>query len=145
VLSVILVALLQTPPPQAAKPENPGEMLARTSWTGCLQSGTTPSSYRLNLDAGTAVAGPDDPASFGGPFVQLLGNLTKLGVSSHVGKHVQITGKELSREEAEREAALRPDKQEANETASGTSGRPQRHLRYVRVESIKAAPGGACR
>ena len=60
-----------------------------------------------------------------------------------MGKHVKVNGKELTPEEAEREAALRPDQQEANATAAGLGGRAGRHLRYVRVESISPM-SGAC-
>jgi hypothetical protein len=144
VLILALVALLQTPPGQGVTPEDPGKRAEVKSWSGCVQAGSAPSTYRLNLDSGTAVAGPDDPASLGDPFIQLLGDGKRLDLSVHVGKHVKVTGKELSREEAAREATLRPDQQEANETAAGLGGRPQRHLRYVRVESI-ASTRGTCR
>ena len=137
------VALLQSPPAKP-KAENPNEMAPQTSWSGCVQAGSTPSTYRLNLDPGSAMAGPNDTASLGDPFVQLVGNLAKLGVGDHVGKHVTIKGKALSPEEATRQAALRPDQQEANATAAGTGGRSDRHLRYVRVESI-ADSAGTCK
>jgi hypothetical protein len=136
-----LVALLQAAPAQTVKPEDPGEMSTPKTFTGCLQAGSAPATYRLNLDEGTAVAGPNDPASLGNPFVQLIGNAAKLDFSSHVGKHVTVDGKELSPKEAEKEAALHPDSQEANATAAGTGGRADRHLRYVRVRAITAAPG----
>src|SRR4029453_18064770 len=110
-------------------------------WTGCLQAGSTPSAFRLTLDPGTAVAGPDDPASLGDPFVQLLGDAKKLDFAKHMGTHVRVSGKELSPAEAEREAALRPDQQEANATAAGLGGRGGGHLRYVRVEAISSTSG----
>jgi hypothetical protein len=138
------VALLQSPPAKPVKPEDPAAMAPQTSWSGCLQSGSTPSTYRLNLDAGSAAAGPNDPVSLGDPFVQLVGNLAKLGVADHVGKHVTVKGKALSPEEAAHLAALRPDQQEANATAAGTGGRSDRHLRYVRVQSI-ADSAGTCK
>jgi hypothetical protein len=144
VLILALVVLLQTPPAQGVTPEDPGKLAEVKSWSGCLQAGSAPSTYRLNLDLGTEVAGPDDPASLGDPFIQLLGDAKRLEFSGHVGKHVRVTGKALSREEAAREAALRPDQQEANATAAGLGGRSERHLRYVRVESIANAPG-TCR
>jgi hypothetical protein len=145
VVTLILVSLLQqAAPAPAVTPEDPGKMAARKEFTGCLQAGSTPSAYRLTLDPGTAVAGPSDPASLGDPFVQLLGDAKKLDFSKHVGKHVRVSGKELTPEEAERQAALRPDQQEANATAAGLGGRAGRHLRYVRVESI-ASMSGPCR
>jgi hypothetical protein len=145
VLTLILVSLLQqAAPAPAVTPEDPGKMQEQKIWTGCLQAGSTPSAYRLTLDPGTAVSGPDDPASLGDPFVQLIGNTKKLDFATHVGKHVRVSGKELSPEEAEREATLRPDQQEANATAAGLGGRAQRHLRYVRVESISST-SGSCR
>jgi len=140
-LTLAVSALLQSPPATPVKPEDPNVMLPQKVWSGCLQAGSAPSTFRLNLDAGSAIAGPSDPASLGNPFVQLTGNLTRLGVADHVGKHVTVKGKELSPEEAARLAALRPDQQEANATAAGTGGRSDRHLRYVRVESISNSPG----
>ena len=143
-LTLILVSLLQQRRLRLpSAPEDPGKMQERKVWTGCLQAGSTPSAFRLTLDPGTAVAGPDDPASLGDPFVQLLGDAKKLDFAGLVGKHVKVNGKELSPEEAEREAALRPDQQEANATAAGLGGRAGRHLRYVRVESISST-SGAC-
>lgn len=140
-LLLTLVMLLQAPPDQAPKAESPGEMAEETTWSGCVQAGSVPSTYRLNLDEGTAVAGPDDPASLGDPFVQLIASAKKLNLTQYVGKHVTVTGKLLTPEEAAREAASRPDQQEAAETAAGTGGRPQRHLRYVRVEKVGITPG----
>jgi hypothetical protein len=109
-----------------------------------LPAGWQHATYRLNLDSGSAAAGPNDPVSLGDPFVQLVGNLAKLGVADHVGKHVTVKGKALSPEEAAHLAALRPDQQEANATAAGTGGRSDRHLRYVRVQTI-ADSAGACK
>jgi hypothetical protein len=123
---------------QAPKAENPAAAKPTTSWTGCIVAGTTPGAYRLNLDEGSAVAGPGDSVSLGDPFVQLVG---KVDLSGHVGKHVVVRGKELSAAEAERQAVSRPDQQEANATAAGTGGRAERHLRYVKVTSVKATPG----
>jgi hypothetical protein len=142
VLTLILIALLQqAAPAPATAPEDPGKVQEPKVWTGCLQAGSTPSAFRLTLDPGTAVAGPNDPASLGDPFVQLLGDAKKLDFAGLVGKRVKVNGKELSPEEAEREAALRPDQQEANATAAGLGGRSSRHLRYVRVESISSMSG----
>lgn len=142
-LTLILVSLLQqAAPAPAITPEDPGKMQERKVWTGCLQAGSTPSAFRLTLDPGTAIAGPNDSASLGDPFIQLLGDPKKLDFAKHVGKHVRVSGKELTPEEAERQAALRPDQQEANATAAGLGGRAGRHLRYVRVESISSMSGG---
>ena len=70
VFTLILVSLLQQPvPAPAVTPEDPGKMQEQQVWTGCVQAGSTPSAYRLTLDPGTAVAGPNDPASLGDPFV----------------------------------------------------------------------------
>jgi hypothetical protein len=140
-LLLTIVLLLQTPATEPLTPEDPGKMVEQKTWVGCVQAGSVPSTYRLNLDPGTAVAGPDDPASLGSPFVQLVGDGAKLNLTRYVGKHVKVTGKPLSAEEAAREAANRPDRQEAAETAAGTGGRPQRHMRYVKVEKIEAAAG----
>jgi hypothetical protein len=126
--------------PQAT-PENPGDIVKNKDWVGCLQAGSAAATYRLNLDPDTAVAGPDDPASLGSPFVQLIGDTKRLKLSTQVGKRVRVTGRELTYEEAVREAAQRPDQQEAAETSAGTGGRPQRHLRYVRIETIAPLPG----
>jgi hypothetical protein len=141
VLLLIVAMLLQAPAAQPVTPEDPGKMVEQKTWTGCVQAGSVPSTYRLNLDQGTAVAGPDDPASLGSPFVQLVAEKEKMNLTRFVGTHVTVTGKALSPEEAAREAANRPDRQEAAETAAGTGGRPQRHMRYVKVEKIEAAPG----
>lgn len=119
-----------TPTPAPAKQQ---------TWVGCLQAASAASTFRLNLDAPASAAPADD--SQGGPFLQLLTKQDSLDLASHVGKRVRVTGRELSAEEAAREAARRPDQQEANETAAGTGGRPQQHRRYVEVESLSAAPG----
>lgn len=142
-LTIALAIWLQSPTPQAPKAENPAEMVPQTSWVGCVQAGSTQATYRLNLDQGTAVAGPGDPVSLGSPFVQLLPG-PKVRLSRHLGEHVTIKGRELSPEESDRQAAMHPDQQEANATAAGTGGRSERHLRYVRVESIAVSPG-SCR
>ena len=128
---------------QAPKAENPAEMAPQTSWAGCVQAGSTQNTFRLNLDPESAIAGPADPASLGSPFIQLLA-APKLNLAKHVGDHVTIKGKELTPQEAEHEAALHPDQQEANATAAGTGGRSERHLRYLRVQSIAVSPG-SCR
>jgi hypothetical protein len=141
VLLLTIVLLMQAPAAEPVKPENPGRMVEQKTWVGCVQAGSSQSTFRLNLDPGTAVAGPDDPASLGSPFVQLVGDSAKVNVTRFVGKHVKVTGKALSPEEAAREAANRPDRQESAETAAGTGGRPQRHMRYVKVEKIEAAAG----
>jgi hypothetical protein len=143
VLTIALVALTVGAGLQQPKPENPAEMAPQTSWVGCVQAASAPATFRLNLDPGTAVAGPGDPASLGSPFIQLLA-APKLNLAKHVGDHVTIKGKELTPEEAEHEAALHPDQQEANATAGGTGGRSERHLRYLRVQSIALSPGN-CR
>jgi hypothetical protein len=142
VLILAVVVMLQAPA-QQPKAENPAEMAPQSSWVGCVQAGSAPSTFRLNLDAGAAVAGPGDPASLGSPFVQLL-PASKVNLAKYVGSHVTIKGKELSPEEAERQASMRPDQQEANATAAGTGGRSERHLRYLRVQSIATSPG-TCR
>ena len=135
-----LVLLLQAPSGAAPAPEAPAGTTRANTWTGCVQAGTAPSTYRLNLDEGTAAVAPD-AKGLGGPFLQLVGDAEKLDLTRFVGKHVTVTGRELPPDEAAREAASRPDQQEAAETAAGTGGRPQRHFRYVRVEKIAAAPG----
>jgi len=140
VLLAIALVALQAAAGQAPKAENPAETARPASWTGCVTAGSTQGAYRLNLDPGSAVAGPSDPVSLGDPFVQLLGS-DKVDLSRHVGHHVVVRGRELTPEEAEREAVSRPDQQEANATAAGTGGRADRHLRYVRVTSVKAAAG----
>jgi hypothetical protein len=125
---------------QAPKAEDPAQPGAPASWTGCVVAGSTPGAFRLNLDEGTAIAGPGDPVSLGDPFVQLVPG-GKTDLSRYAGRHVVVKGKPLSRAEAERQATTRPDQQEANATAAGTGGRAEGHLRYVRVASIKEAPG----
>ena len=125
---------------QAPKAENPAAAKPPTSWTGCVVAGTTPGAYRLNLEEGSAMAGPGDPVSLGDPFIQLVPG-GKVDLAGHVGQHVVVRGKELSAAEAERQAVSRPDQQEANATSAGTGGRAERHLRYVRVTSVKESPG----
>ena len=139
-LTIALVALTIGVPLQQPKPENPAEMAPQTSWAGCVQAGSAPATFRLNLDPGSAIAGPADPVSLGSPFIQLLA-APKLNLAKHLGDHVTIKGKELTPEEAEHQAALHPDQQEANATAGGTGGRSERHLRYLRVQSIELSPG----
>ena len=136
--AVALVALQAAG--QVPKAENPAAVKPATSWTGCVVAGSTPGAYRLNLDEGSKVAGPADPVSLGDPFLQLVPG-GKVDLAGHVGKHVVVRGKELSTAEAERLAVSRPDQQEANATAAGTGGRSERHLRYVKVTSVKEAPG----
>lgn len=138
-VAAVVLLQAQTPP----KPENPAEMAPQTTWVGCVQAGSAPATFRLNLDPGSAIATPADPASLGEPFIQLLAS-PKLNLAKHQGDHVTIKGKELTPEEAEHEAALHPDQQEANATAGGTGGRSERHLRYLRVQSIALSPG-TCR
>ena len=139
-LWLTLLMLLQAPAAAAPEQEATVPPDGGKTWTGCVQAGSAPSTYRLNLDQGTAVSRPD-AAGLGGPFVQLVGDPVKLNLTQFVGKHVTVTGRALSPQEAAREAATRPDQQEAAETAAGTGGRPQRHFRYVRVEKIAAVPG----
>ena len=138
VLLAIALLALQAASGQAPKAENPAAT-PTTSWTGCVVAGSTPGAYRLDLDEGAA-ASPADPVSLGDPFLQLVPT-GKVDLARHVGRHVIVQGRELSPAEAERQAASRPDQQEANATAAGTGGRPERHLRYVRVTSVKAAAG----
>jgi hypothetical protein len=143
VLTLVLsTLLLQTPaaPPTQAPP-------ATQTWTGCVQAGSAPATYRLNLDAPPAAK--SDPGSSpaggtqGGPFLQLVGGDAKLDLTRHVGKRVRLTGRLLTDAEAERQAARHPNRQEAAETAAGTGGTTQRHERYVRVQSITPV-GGEC-
>ena len=140
ILAAVVLLQAQAQPPKA---ENPAEMAPQTSWVGCVQAGSAQNTFRLNLDPESAVAGPGDPSSLGSPFIQLLA-APKLNLAKHVGDHVTIKGKELTPEEAEHQAALHPDQQEANATAAGTGGRSERHLRYLRVQSIAQSPG-SCR
>jgi len=140
VLIAIALVAVQAASSQAPKAENPAETRSATSWTGCMVAGSTPGAFRLNLDEGTAVAGPADPVSLGDPFVQLVAG-DKVDLSRYVGRHVVVQGKGLSQAEAERQAMSRPDQQEANATAAGTGGRVERHLKYVRVTSVKEAAG----
>ena len=76
--------------------------------------------------------------------MQLLGGETKLDLTKYVGKRVRVTGRQLTAAEAEQEATRRPNRQEAAETAAGTGGTPQRHARYVRIQTL-AETGGECR
>ena len=146
---ILLTALLgQTPattqPPQAST-AGPAQ-----TWIGCVQAGSAPSTYRLNLDppaaaaAGAAATGSRVEGTQGDPFVQLLGGETKLDLTKYVGKRVRVTGRQLTAAEAEQEAARRPNRQEAAETAAGTGGTPQRHARYVRIQTVTET-GGECR
>jgi hypothetical protein len=141
-IAIAVALLLQTAP---AQPQSPGTE-ART-WTGCIQAGTAPSTYRLNLDedtqATTGTAGTDARPgnAMGRPFVHLVSGTTDMDLTKHVGTRVRITGRELTPEEAEQEAAKRPNRQEAAETAAGTGGESPGHFRYVRVQKIEAAPG----
>ena len=136
---VLSTLLLQTP---AAPPtESPS---AAQTWTGCVQAGSAPATYRLNLDAPAgAKSQPTSPSggTQGDPFVQLVSGDTKLDLTKHVGKHVRLSGRLLTDAEAERQAARHPNRQEAAETAAGTGGSTQRHERYVRVQSITPARG----
>jgi hypothetical protein len=152
-----IALVLAGPPQQAASTPN-----ASRTWTGCVQAGNAPSTYRLNLDSPSVREGdpankavensntPDVPkgtagsGTQGAPFVQLISGTTTLDLTGFVGKRVRIHGRELSEQEAAQEAARHPNRQEANETAAGTGGTPQRHDRYVRVEKI-AATAGECR
>jgi hypothetical protein len=149
VLTIVLSALLaQTPAPTQPSQAPTGPQATQT-WTGCVQAGSAPSTYRLNIDppatgtaagaAATAVEG-----THGEPFVQLLGGETKLDLTKFVGKRVRVTGRQLTAAEAEQEAARRPNRQEAAETAGGTGGTPQRHVRYVRIQTMTET-GAECR
>src|SRR6187549_2388308 len=131
---VLAAALaLQTPAAQPVKPEDPGAMAPQTAWSGCLQAGSTPSTYRLNLDAGSAVAGPGDPVSLGDPFVQLVGNLAKLGVADHVGKHVTVKGNIVARRSR---ASRRAQARSAGGQRDGRrDGRPVRSASALRARA----------
>ena len=146
-LLVLSTLFLQSPaPPQPAQTASAPR--AATVWTGCVQAGSAPATYRLNLDqaesssAQTNAAGP--AGTQGDPFVQLVSGVTKLDLTKYVGKRVRVTGRQLTDAEAEQEAARRPNRQEAAETAAGTGGTTQRHERYVRIETITPA-AGECR
>jgi hypothetical protein len=69
---------------------------------------------------------------------------TKLDLTKYVGKRVRVSGRQLTDAEAEQEAARRPNRQEAAETAAGTGGTTQRHERYVRIQTVTPA-AGECR
>jgi len=145
VLTLILsILILQTPSTPSAAPTSPAADAAR-AWTGCVQAGSAPSTYRLNLDSsgpnGRERAGATAEGTQGDPFVQLVGGATTTDLTKYVGKHVRITGRQLSDTEAAQEAARHPNRQEAAETAAGTGGTPQRHDRYVRIQAIAEAPG----
>ena len=134
---VLLVATAHLP--QAPDPKTTAPATKLQTWVGCLQAASVPSTFRLNLDAPEGTSTGADRQ--GGPFLQLLTTRDSLDLASHVGKRVRVRGRELTADEAAREASRRPDQQEANETAAGTGGRPQQHLRYVEVESLSSVPG----
>ena len=78
-LTLILVSLLQQAPAPAVTPEDPGKDAGAEGLDAdACRRAARHRRYRLTLDPGTAVAGPDDPASLGDPFVQLLGDAKKL-------------------------------------------------------------------
>ena len=145
---VFFALLLQgtLPPPQPAPPAPASA--SKQTWTGCLQAGNAPGTYRLNLDqparTPAQTQGTSTEGTQGDPFVQLVTSATKLDLTKHVGKRLQVTGSQLTDAEAEHEAARQPNRQEANETAAGTGGTTQRHERYVRVASVTPA-SGECR
>jgi hypothetical protein len=149
VLTIVLSALLVQTPAPTPPSQAPAGPQATGTWTGCVQAGSAPSTYRLNIDpsagatAGAAAATPVE-GTHGDPFVQLLGGETKLDLTKFVGKRVRVTGRQLTAAEAEQEAARRPNRQEAAETAGGTGGTPQRHVRYVRIQTMTET-GGECR
>jgi hypothetical protein len=120
---------------------SPGPPATPEEWTGCVQAGSTPSAFRLNLEP-KAEAGPQ--AQQGGPYLQLLPSKEGREIQPHVGKRVRVRGHRLTPEEAQKVAAVRPDRQEANEVAAGTGGPPQRHATYVRVASVEPL-SGQCR
>jgi hypothetical protein len=134
---VLLAAVAQAP--QTPAPKTTAPATKSQTWVGCLQAASVPSTFRLNLDAPEGT--PVEAERQGGPFVQLLTRQDSLDLASHVGRRVRVRGRELTAEEAAREASRRPDQQEANETAAGTGGRPQQHFRYVEVESLSSVPG----
>jgi hypothetical protein len=140
----MLVGALQIVLAQQGSPAT-GSPQDRTEWTGCVQAGSTPSAYRLNLGERSASGVAAQPAGLGEPFVQLVTeDGSTVDLSRYVGKRVRVKGRRLSKDEAQREAARRPDKQEANEAAAGTGGPTQRHFSFVRVEAVEAA-AGVCR
>ena len=147
-LTIVLSALLAQTPATTQQSPAPTATNASQTWTGCVQAGSAPSTYRLNIDppAAGSAAGAAAPVegTQGDPFVQLLGGETKLDLTKYVGKRVRVTGRQLTAAEAEQEATRRPNKQEAAETAGGTGGTPQRHARYVRIQTL-AETGGECR
>ena len=141
---ILSILILQTPStPSAASTSRAAD--AARAWNGCVQAGSAPSTYRLNLDrsgpSGRERTDATAEGTQGHPFVQLVGGATSLDLTKYVGKHVRITGSQLSDAEAAQEAARRPNRQEAAETAAGTGGTPQRHDRYVRIQAIAEAPG----
>jgi hypothetical protein len=140
VLSTLLLQTASVPEPaQSASRPN-----ATQTWTGCIQAGSAPSTYRLNLDPPAPAASGSAPTATEGtqgePFVQLVSG-EKLDLTKHVGKRVRVTGRQLTDAEAEQEAARRPHRQEAAETAAGTGGTTQRHERYVRIQTVTPTTG----
>jgi hypothetical protein len=131
-LGIAIALLLQV------APATPGEAAEVRTWTGCVQAGTAPSTYRLNLDEERASAGMAAAAQnpLGRPFVHLVSAATEWDLTEYVGKRVRVEGRRLLPDEAAREAASRPDRQEAAETAAGTGGESPQHLRYVQVKKL---------
>jgi hypothetical protein len=143
VLSTLLLQTASAVPPA----QSPSAPAAAQTWTGCIQAGSAPSTYRLNLDPAPAV--PESTAvpsqgTQGEPYLQLVSADTKLDLTKYVGKRVRVSGRQLTDAEAEQEAARRPNRQEAAETAAGTGGTTQRHERYVRIQTVTPA-AGECR
>jgi hypothetical protein len=145
VFTLLLSTLLlqSSPTPEPAQP-TPTSNTSRT-WTGCVQAGSAPSTYRLNLEAPATMTTESGAAAAAGtqgdPYVQLVIGASKLDLTKHVGKRVRVTGRQLTDAEAEQEAARRPNRQEAAETAAGTGGTTQRHERYVRIQTVTPAEG----
>jgi len=146
-LSIVALAV-------AGTPQQPRPNAASRTWTGCVQAASAPGTYRLNFDvSGKEQRGTDSPESDeppprtpktqGPPYLQLLTTSSTLKLASFVGKRVRVTGRELTDQEAEQEAAKNPHQQEANETSAGIGGTPQRHYGYIRADKI-AVIGGQC-
>ena len=147
-LLLVLSSLLLPSPAPSRPAQAASKQSAATVWTGCVQAGSAPATYRLNLDQPGAPQRKPTPRGRqvrrADPFVQLVSGATKLDLTKYVGKRVRVTGRQLTDAEAEQEAARRPNRQEAAETAAGTGGTTQRHERYVRIETVTPA-AGECR
>jgi hypothetical protein len=142
VLTIVVLTLLANGPFQDASTVRAPEQKGQNSWSGCVQAASAPSAFRLNLDVpGMSAQAPEQPPGQGEPYVQLVPSRDDQDFQAYVGKRVRVIGRRLSVEEAEQQAAKRPDRQEASESAAGTGGSTQRHLTYVRVVSIVEVAG----